>query len=172
MGFSPVQAALLIVPQPLAAMSTKMVVPHLLRRFGYRRVLLANTLAMGAAIAAFATVGPGTPVWRILVQGFVFGFCSSVQYSSMNTLVYADVGPADTSMASTLQQLSMSFGVAVASLVAAWIIPGGLTASASDMVRGVHMAFLALGMLTVSSSLVFLRLRADDGRSVSGEAGP
>jgi EmrB/QacA subfamily drug resistance transporter len=171
MGYTPVQAALLIVPQPLAAMSLKMTVPHILARFGYRRVLLWNTALMGGLIALFSTIGPGTPVWQILVQGFLFGFCSSLQYGSMNTLVYADVGDGDASMASTiastLQQMSMSFGVATASMVAALFIPDRLHSDPAQMVHGIHLACFALGALTILSAAVFSGLRWDDGASVS-----
>lgn len=117
MGFTPVQAALLILPQPIAAMSLKVFVTRILRHFGYRRVLLWNTVA----------IGPGWPLWHIIAQGFAFGFCASLQYSSMNTLAYADVQARDASMGSTiasnLQQMSMSFGVVTASLVTALFIP-------------------------------------------------
>jgi MFS family permease len=104
-----------------------MTVPAILRRFGYRRVLLWNTACMGALIALFSTIGPGTPVWQILLQGFLFGFSLSMQYTSTNTLVYADIPTLDASMASTISstmhQLSMSFGVALASLEAALFLP-------------------------------------------------
>jgi MFS family permease len=174
LGYTPVQAALLIVPQPLAAMSLKMTVPVILARFGYRRVLLWNTVLMGALIILFSTIGPGTPVWQILAQAFLFGFCSSLQYSSMNTLVYADIADSDASMASTMsstmQQMSMSFGVAVASLVAAQFIPDRLHSDASQMIHGVHLGFIALGGLTILSSLVFSELGAGDGRSISRRA--
>ncbi|WP_297753420.1 DHA2 family efflux MFS transporter permease subunit [Hydrogenophaga sp.] len=171
MGYTPVQAALLIVAQPIAAISLKVFVPHILARLGYRRVLLWNTVLMGGLIMLFATIGPGTPVWQILLQGFLFGFCSSLQYSSMNTLVYADVSGSDTSMASTisstLQQMSMSFGVATASLVAALFIPDRFHSNPAELIHGIHQAFLALGALTVLSALVFRELRADDGLAVS-----
>ena len=39
----------------------------------------------------FATVGPGTPVWLIVLQAFGYGALTSLQYTSMNTLVYADI---------------------------------------------------------------------------------
>ena len=171
MGYTPVQAALLIVPQPLAAMSLKITVPHILARFGYRRVLLGNTLLMGGLIMLFSTIGPGTPVWQIVLQGFLFGFCSSLQYSSMNTLVYADIGHADASMASTmsstLQQMSLSFGVATASLAAALFIPDRFHSSQAQLVQGIHLAFIALGILTILSALVFRALTDEDGAAVS-----
>ena len=45
LGYSPVQSGLLILPQSVASMSLRMTMPRLLRRFGYRRVLLSNTCA-------------------------------------------------------------------------------------------------------------------------------
>ena len=118
LGYTPIQSGLLIMPQPIAAMTLKMTVPRILTRFGYRGVLLANTIAIGLLIVLFATIAPGTPVWLIVLLGFVFGFFQSLQFTSMNTLVYADVDEKETSMASTIastaQQMSMSFGVATA----------------------------------------------------------
>ncbi|HEY3754947.1 MAG TPA: DHA2 family efflux MFS transporter permease subunit [Opitutaceae bacterium] len=171
LGYSPVQSGLLIMPQPFAAMSLKMTMPWVLTRLGYRSVLLSNTILIGASIALFATVGPHTPVWLIVTQAFIFGYVSSLQYTSMNTLVYADVADTDTSMASslasTMQQMSMSFGVAVASLAAAFFIPDRHTGSPGEMVHGTHQAFLCLGGMTILSALVFRELKPNDGASVS-----
>ncbi len=171
LGYTPVQSGFLIMPQALAAMSLKMSMPFVLTRFGYRRVLIYNTVIIGVILVLFATIGPGTPVWLIVLQAFSFGFFSSLQYTSMNTLVYADVTESDTSMASTIastvQQMSISFGVAVASLVAALFIPDRFHSDASQMIHGVHQAFIVLGVLTVLSTIVFRELKNDDGDSVS-----
>jgi MFS family permease len=159
------------MPQSIAAMSLKMTMPKILTRFGYRPVLLANTVLLGASIALFATIGGGTPVWLIVVQAFAFGFLSSLQFTSMNTLAYADVTPEQTSMASTIastmQQMSMSFGVAAASLTAAVFVPDRVHADARQMMHGIHEAFLVLGGLTAVSASVFARLGPHDGESVS-----
>ena len=171
LGFTPVQSGLLIMPQSLAAMSLKMTMPFILTRFGYRRVLLSNTMLLGLLIGLFATIGFGTPVWLIVIQAFCFGFIASLQYTSMNTLVYADVTESQTSMASTiastLQQMSMSFGVAAASLATALFIPDRYHTNPAQMIHGVHKAFVALGLLTILSAAVFRELRPTDGRNVS-----
>jgi EmrB/QacA subfamily drug resistance transporter len=171
LGYTPVQSGFLIMPQALAAMSLKMSMPLVLTRFGYRRVLIYNTVIIGVILVLFATIGPGTPVWLIVLQAFSFGFFSSLQYTSMNTLVYADVTESDTSMASTIastvQQMSISFGVAVASLVAALFIPDRFHSNPSQMIHGVHQAFIVLGGLTVLSTIVFRELKNNDGDSVS-----
>jgi EmrB/QacA subfamily drug resistance transporter len=171
MGFSPIQSGLLMMPQAIAAMSLKPAMPRILARFGYRAVLVSNTAILGLLIALFATIGVGTPVWLIAAQTFCFGFFSSLQYTSMNTLVYADVTEVETSMASsiasTMQQMSISFGVATASLAAAFFIPDRFHSSAPQMIRGIHHAFFVLGGLTVLSTIVFRELKGDDGDTVS-----
>jgi len=91
LGYNAVESGLLILPQSFAAMSLRLAMPKLLSRFGYRRVLLVNTVAVGVLIGLFALVGPRTPVWLIAAQAFCFGFFSSFQYTSMNTLAYADI---------------------------------------------------------------------------------
>jgi EmrB/QacA subfamily drug resistance transporter len=171
LGFSPIQSGLLMMPQAIAAMSMKLTMPLILGRFGYRAVLLSNTVVLGAMIMLFATIGAATPVWLIVLQAFCFGFFASLQYTSMNTLVYADVTGKQTSgastIASTAQQLSISFGVATASLAAAVFIPDRFHASAPQLIHGIHQAFLLLGGLTIVSALVFTTLRSDDGNAVS-----
>ena len=171
LGYTPVQSGFLIMPQALAAMSLKMTMPILLTRFGYRRVLNYNTVIIGLILVLFATIGPGTPVWLIVLQAICFGFFSSLQYTSLNTLVYADVAESDTSMASTIastvQQMSISFGVASASLVAALFIPDRFTSDPAQMIHGVHQAFIVLGGVTVLSTIVFRELKSSDGDNVS-----
>jgi EmrB/QacA subfamily drug resistance transporter len=171
LGYSPVQSGLLMMPQAIAAMSLKMAMPRILSYFGYRTVLVSNTVMLGLMILGFATIGIGTPVWRIVLMVFVYGFFASLQYSSMNTLVYADVDDAETSSASTIsstgQQMSISFGVASASLVTAFFIPDRYNASGAQMVHGIHQGFMVLGTFTILSTIVFLGLRKNDGASVS-----
>ncbi len=171
LGFSAVQSGLLIMPQSIAAMSLKVFMPKILERFGYRRVLLINTVLLGLLIALFATVGPETSIPMIVAQAFTFGFLSSMQYTSMNTLVYADVPTAESSAASTIastnQQMALSFGVAAASLTTALFIPDRDSSSPLRMIHGTHEAFVLLGALTVLSAAVFSLLKENDGASVS-----
>ncbi|HEY4990208.1 MAG TPA: DHA2 family efflux MFS transporter permease subunit [Opitutaceae bacterium] len=171
LGYTPVESGLLIMPQPLAAMSLKMFMPRILSRFGYRQVLLVNTVAIGAIIILFMTVHPGSPAAQIVLIGFCLGFVSSMQYTCMNTLVFADLADGDasagSSISSTVQQMSMSFGVAVSSLLAAVFLGGEHRPDSAGMVAGIHWTFLALGVMTIASALIFRQLRPDDGASIS-----
>jgi len=171
LGYTPVQSGLLIAPQPLAAMSLKMLMPRILTWFGYRRVLLVNTVAIGAVTILFMAVAPGTPAWFIVILGFALGFVSSMQYTSMNTLVFADLSDADaspgSSISSTAQQMSMSFGVAISSLLAALFLGGERRPGPAGLISGIHWTMLTLGLMTIASAFIFSQLRANDGASIS-----
>jgi EmrB/QacA subfamily drug resistance transporter len=171
LGFTPIQSGLLIMPQAFAAMSLKLTMPHILKKFGYRRVLIANTIVLGLLILLFSTIDVGTPVWVIVAMAFTFGFLTSLQYTSMNTLAYADVNEKEASgastIASTVQQLAVSFGIAAASLATALFIPDRMHATAPELIHGIHLAFLFLGVLTIVSTMVFNELKSGDGDAVS-----
>jgi EmrB/QacA subfamily drug resistance transporter len=171
LGFTPIQSGLLIMPQALAAMTLKLTMPMILKRFGYRRVLIVNTVALGLMIFLFSTIEAVTPVWAIVMMAFAYGFLTSLQYTSMNTLAYADVNERQASsastIASTVQQMAVSFGVAAASLAAAFFVPDRMHSTEAEMIHGIHLALLVLGGLTIASTIVFNELRTGDGDAVS-----
>jgi hypothetical protein len=171
LGFTPIQSGLLMMPQAIAAMSLKVTTPRILARFGYRAVLVSNTLIIGLLIVLFATIGKGTPVRLIVAEVFCYGFFTSLQYTSMNTLVYADVSveqeSSASSIASTMQQMAISFGVASASLVTVFFIPEHYRSNPTQFIHGIHRAFFVLGGMTLVSTIVFRELKRGDGDAVS-----
>jgi len=171
LGYTPVESGLLIVPQAIGSLGVKLIMLRLLNRIGYREVLISNTIIIGGLLILFATIGLHTPVWVILLLALCYGAFTSVQYTSMNTLVYADI-PDDSasnanSIASTVQQMSTSFGVAIAGLATAVFLPESAKANPPLFMHGIHDAFIALGAFTALSSLIFSRLKSSDGESVS-----
>jgi EmrB/QacA subfamily drug resistance transporter len=175
LGLPAWQSGLLMMPSAAAAITNKMVTAPILRVLGYRRVLIGNTVLIAVIISLFSLVDTGTPWPLIVLLSLCMGFFNSMQFSSMNTLAYADVEGADTSMASTLassiQQLSMSFGLAAASLVAGWFLDGLPQTDHVLVTDALHKAFLALAVLTLLSSLSFWQLKAHDGDAVSRGSG-
>jgi EmrB/QacA subfamily drug resistance transporter len=171
LGLPAWQSGLLMMPTAAAAMGMKLVASKVLARFGYRQVLVVNTVCIGITIGLYALVGPGTPLWIIVGIGLLQGFFNSLQFSSMNTLAYADVDQRDSSMASTIsssfQQLSMSFGLATGSLVTGWFLRGLPQTERALVTSALHHAFVALAAVTLVSSLIFWRLRRNDGESIS-----
>ena len=171
LGFTPVQSGLLIVPQAIAAMGMKAILRKLMAAVGYKGVLISNTLAIGLMMILLTTIHLHSPVWQIVAIALFYGACTSLQYTTMNTLVYADIDEQDassaSSIASTMQQMSISFGVALAGLATVFFVPGKAYTDSALMIAGIHKAFLALGALTVLSTAVFAGLKRGDGDTVS-----
>jgi EmrB/QacA subfamily drug resistance transporter len=171
LGLPAWHSGLLMMPAAAAAMTMKLATRRILDALGYRRVLTINTALIGVAISLYALVGPDTPTLHIVVLSLALGFFNSMQFSAMNTLAYADVEGPETSMASTLassmQQLSMSFGLAAASLVAGWFLGDVPQTDHALVASALHRAFLVLAAATFCSSLMFWRLRPGDGEAVS-----
>jgi EmrB/QacA subfamily drug resistance transporter len=171
LGFTPVQSGMLIMPQAIASMGMKTILQRLLAAMGYKGTLVVNTLIIGVLLALFATIGLHAPLWWLILIALFYGACTSLQYSAMNTLVYADVEEQDASMASSIastgQQMAISFGVATAGLMTAYFISGAAYLHPEIMISGIHRAFLFLGAMTVLSTLVFAGLKRTDGAAVN-----
>jgi MFS family permease len=172
LGLPAWESGLLMMPSAAAAMGMKLFAPRLLRRYGYRRILIVNTVMIGITISLFALVREGTPLALIVLLSLAQGFFNSLQFSSMNSMAYADIDERDSSMASTIassmQQLSMSFGLASGSLIAGWYLGGLPQSDRVAVTHALHAAFVSLASITMISSLFFWTLRRHDGESVSG----
>ena len=171
LGMPAWQSGLLTMPVAAAAMAMKFISSRVLSRFGYRRILIVNTVTIGAVVSLFSLVNPTTPILLIVLLGLTMGFFNSLQYTSMNSMAFADIDTPDSSMASTIsssmQQMSMSFGLACGSLIAGWYLGDLPQTDRAAVTTALHYAFLTLGGLTALSSLSFWTLRPGDGESVS-----
>ena len=171
MGLPAWKSGLLMMPAALAAMGLKLVSQRLLQRFGYRQILIINTVCISVTIGLFSLVDAQTPLGFIVLLGLMQGFFNSMQFSSMNSLAYADIEPNDSSMASTIsssfQQLSMSFGLAAGSIVTGWYLGNVAQTDRVLVTSALHHGFMTLAGITLVSSLTFWKLRTNDGESIS-----
>ncbi|WP_243042530.1 MFS transporter [Dyella sedimenti] len=161
-GWSPLLAGLMMVPQALGSITAKWAINRLLNTLGYRRLLFANTLIVAVLLACFALLGKTSPMWLIALMVYVYGGFMGMQYTAMNTLIYTDLdvkyASQASSMASTAQYLSMSFGIALASLLMEALLQGR---AHEDYIPAFRWAVLLLGVVTATASWVFSRLRKD-----------
>ena len=116
-GLTAFQSGLITLSNVVGAMGMKTVIPIILRRFGFRRVLVVNALVSAALVAACATFTPGVSFAWIVGVLIVSGFFRSLEFTSLNTIAYADVDNRRMSRATSLvavaQQVSISVGVAI-----------------------------------------------------------
>ncbi|MBK1657407.1 MDR family MFS transporter [Paracraurococcus ruber] len=169
-GKSASEAGLVSFATALGALAMKPLARPILRRFGFRTVLIGTALlsAAGVAVAAFFTPAWPLPViFGLLALGGLF---RSLQFTSLNTLAFADVPQARlsaaTSFSGTAQQLAPALGVVLATT----------TLEASALMAGRHalavpdfgVAFLVAGAVVAASAPFFARLAPDAGATVSG----
>ena len=148
----------------------KLTAAPILRRWGFRQVLVVNAVISSALLAACALFTAATPAAVVMAVLLVGGFFRSLQFTSLNTLGYADVEHAQMSQATSLvgvvQQLSLAAGVAVAAM----LLDGSRTADGRSTLLAVDFAhaFIAIGLLSGLSMLFYMRLAPDAGAEVSG----
>ncbi len=171
-GFSAFQSGLITFGSALGAFLMKFTVSPLVKRFGYRNVLIVNSVlscAMFAAKASFTATMPVLVMFGILL---VSGFMRSLQFSALNTLAYADIDSADIARANALytvlQQLFLAIGVAVA----AFLLDARLWWAGRDELVAGDFSFALIVVAVVSSLAVFsyVKLDANAGSSISGRA--
>ncbi|PZP35763.1 MAG: MFS transporter [Roseateles depolymerans] len=176
LGYSPAQAGLAMLPVAIASMLMKPLTTPLITRWGYRRVLVVNTLLVGLSMASFVWATPEQPLaWRI-VQLAAFGAVNSMQFTAMNTLTLKDLGPAmassGNSLLSMVQMLAMGMGVAAAGAVLAAFRDYFVGAEAvAETLKAFHATFVCMGLITVASAGIFWQLSATESQLAAESKG-
>lgn len=169
-GMTAFESGMVTFASAAGALTMKMAAGPILRRAGFRRVLIGNALVSGAFIAVCGLFRPDTApalIFGLLLFG---GFFRSLQFTSVNTLTVSDITnermSRATSFTSMMQQLSLSAGVAVGALVlhATVAMNGSGEIGPADFMP----AFFSVGVAAMLSAILFLRLPADAGAEVSG----
>ncbi|MDB5371811.1 MAG: transporter [Belnapia sp.] len=169
-GKSASEAGLVSFATALGALAMKPLARPILRRFGFRNVLIGTALLAAAGVAVAAAFTPAWPLWIIFVLLAFGGLFRSLQFTALNTLSFADVPTsrlsAATSFSGTAQQLAPALGVVLAttSLEISATLAGHHTATVHDF----SVAFLVAGAVVAASCPFFLRLAPDAGEEVSG----
>ena len=152
--------------------SVRLLLPPMLRRFGFRRVLANNTPLLAVAVAVFAMIQSSTPAWLIGSLIFVFGVFRSIQWGSTGNLAYAEVTPDQLARFSTLYHVLWQLAVAVSIGTAAALIAPIQGVAPHATTLDFRTALLLEGGVTLSALIAYWRLMPEDGQAVSGHAGP
>jgi EmrB/QacA subfamily drug resistance transporter len=171
LGFhmSAFQSGLITIANVVGAMGMKTIIPIILRRYGFRTALALNAVISSALVGLCATFTPGVPIAWIIGVLVIGGFSRSFEYTSLNTIAYADVDNRRMSRATSLvavgQQLSISVGVGIgAALVELTVqLRGHDTVTAADF----QPAWIIVALISATASIVFWRLPVDAAAEVA-----
>jgi MFS family permease len=167
-GMTAFQSGMLTFATGIGSMVMKTQVAKILRRYGFRRVLLINAAVCSLFALAPALFTIATPAYVIVGLFLAGGLTRSLQFTSLNTLAYADVAPEKlsraTSFAAVCQNLSGSVGVTIAAigLELTQKVWGGNALDASHF----PPVFILIAVISASSILMFLRLAPSAGASL------
>ena len=167
-GMSAFTAGLMTFLSAAGALVMKSVAPPVLRKFGFRSVLLVNGLITSASFATYAILNPGMPHWVIMALLTAGGFFRSLQFTALGSLSFADIDQEQMSRAATTfaiaQQVVQVMGVGLAAVFLHFM----------QMARGedhltwqaVIPGFVAVGLLSLVSLAWFVRLAPNAGHAL------
>jgi EmrB/QacA subfamily drug resistance transporter len=169
-GMNAFASGLLVLAYAAGNLGMKTVTTPILKRYGFRSVMIVNGLLTAATIAACCAFSPTTPHTVIIAVLLIGGLCRSMQMTSINTLAFADVPAASMSSASTLfsvtQQMTIGLGIAFGAIAlhfAVWL-HGGTQLALADF----HVAFAVVAAVSLISVISFIGIEGDAGADVSG----
>ena len=173
-GMDPFHAGLLVLAVFAGNLAMKPATTPLIRRFGFRPVLVVNGLLSVFSLLFCAFLTPGTPDWLIMLLLFLGGLSRSMQFTGISTLAFSDVPARHMADANTLfstaLQLSVGLGITVGALGTRFgeqlvermqwqAVPG----------MSFKVAFVVIAVITLFGWLDMLRLKPDAGATVSGK---
>jgi EmrB/QacA subfamily drug resistance transporter len=170
-GWSASQAGLLVMAVFLGNVAIKPATSPLIRRFGFRAVIVGSNLC-GAVVFVLCTfIEPGTPIAVIAVLLFASGVFRSIGFSGYNSVQFADVPAPMTSaantLASTLQQVAVGLGIAVAALIVRATTAGAALVDPAMGELGYRWAFGVLAVLLLVPAIEAWRMPAHAGAEVA-----
>jgi EmrB/QacA subfamily drug resistance transporter len=169
-GLTPFQSGLVTFASSAGAMGMKALAARIIRTFGFRNMMTINAVVSAFFLGACALFTVTTPLLLIMIILVVGGFFRSLQFTSLNTIAYADIQTPSMSRATTLssvaQQLWLSAGVAV----------GAFSVETTMWFR--HMteldatvfapAFVVVSIISAASAYFFWQMPDDAGHEISG----
>lgn len=166
-GMDPLSSGLVTLTIAAAALLMKTTAQPIIKRFGYKRVLVTNTIITAATLMLWGAFQPGTPLLLMIILLLIGGFFRSLQFTSLNTLIFADLHAAQvsrgSSLASMMQQLADSVGIAVCAI----ILSIAAESAVSDSLA-ISICFVFLGAANLLALPLFLRMPSTTGDAVRG----
>jgi EmrB/QacA subfamily drug resistance transporter len=176
-GLSAFHAGLITLAVFAGNLAMKPGTTWIIRRFGFKQVLVVNGIINAALIAACALFSPATPLSFMLVILFLGGMCRSMHFTALNTIAFADI-PAKAmtganTLFSTAFQLTMGMGIAVGAIGIriGQAVAGSIGLGALPAIE-FRLAFVLLGIIALFATIDCLQLDPKAGENVSRKPKP
>lgn len=171
-GMDAFHSGLLVLAVFVGNLTIKPATTPLIRRLGFKKLLLINGALNVVALLACAFLTPQTPVWLIMLILYLGGVFRSIQFTAVSTLAFADVPSAQMSYANTLFSTATQLAVGLGITLGAIGIRIGekiSTAAGLSAIPGIsfRLAFAVIAVICLVGMFDTLRLTKDAGSAVS-----
>ena len=169
-GLNPFESGMLTCASAVGALSMKTMTTLILKRFGFRNVLVFNAGLGALSVASFGLFTVSTPHMVVIAVVLIGGCVRSLQFTSLNAIAYADIERHElsqaTSIASVAQQMAIGMGVTAGGI--ALQISNTAQGHASIVAADFWPAFLMIGIVSALSIPFAMRLPKNAGAELSG----
>jgi len=171
-GLNPFHSGMIYMASMVGSLSVKPATISLTKKYDFRKMLVGNGILLALSTIATGFLESYTPLWLTIIVMFTSGAFRSIQFSSLNTLAYADIPMERMSNANTLystaQQMSLGMGIALGAVTLHISSVVHHTTGGNYQVKDFHLAFFIIGVLSLLSLIEYFRLTPQDGISVRG----
>ena len=170
-NLTPFQSGLITFTGALGSIFMKAAVASVLKRFGYRPVLVYNSLISAVFLAACASFQPGMPFAAMIAILLAGGFFRSLQFTAINTIAYAEIEPPLMSRATAIVSVAQQLALVDRRRRRRSCRRDHVAAHArhvDDAQRIFRRPFSWSARSTAAASLVFVRLPSDAGAELAG----
>jgi EmrB/QacA subfamily drug resistance transporter len=170
-GYTPLQSGSITFISAIGAFGMRTMIKKILDRYGFRNVLLWNTLICGISFALYATFTDATAPAVMMFVIFIGGVFRALQATCINTLAFAEVATEEMSHATSLSQMaqrvSQSLGIASAAILLRHASGASETLTIHDFV----VTFLVIATVSTTSWISFFLLPKTAGDTLTSRAG-
>jgi EmrB/QacA subfamily drug resistance transporter len=171
-GWSPIKSGALVMFVFAGNILIKPTTTPMLRRFGFRPVLIVATAGAAATMVAAGFFTATTSLVVIAAIALLNGVGRSVSLTCYSTIGFSDVPPEQmpdaNSLQATAQQLSVGLGVTIGAVALrageplAKLLPGGYTVSEEYTV-----AFILIAAVALLATVAAVRMHPEAGAAVT-----
>ena len=167
-GWSAAQAGAMVLWVFAGNLAMKPATTWLMKRFGFRRVLMVNGVISLGAMLGCLLLSPSLGYFAIAGILFIGGLSRSLQFSCYNSLGFADVPQAKMSDASVVFSIFFQFSMSAGIALAALFLRGAMLwhEHATIEQNDIHIAFAGVALLVLMSLFDVWRLEKNAGAQV------
>ena len=169
-GLDPFHSGLITCTAAIGAMFMKTLTVRILRRYGFRRVMMVNGLLASVSVAAYGLFTVSTPLPLVIATLMITGCLRSLHFTTLSAISFAEVGREKMSPAAAAQSMSQRLTQSLGVAIGAYALELSARVHGHDEVVAADFwpAFVVIAAIAASSIRSAARMPPDAGAEIAG----